>query len=65
MKHKEKIKIARKLRTNDELKFGVSIFQSEGWGKRKEAIRNRVKRIQAKAHQQALERKAKRLKEKK
>ena len=63
MKHKEKIKLARRLRTNDELKSGVPIFQSENWEKRKEAIRSRVKRIQAKAHQRALERKAKRLEE--
>jgi len=65
MKHKEKIKLARRLRTNDELKSGVPIFQSENWEKRKEAIRSRVKRIQAKSHQRALERKAKHLKEKK
>jgi len=47
MKHKEKVKLARKLRTNDELKSGVPIFQSESWEKRKEAIKNRVKRQQS------------------
>ncbi len=43
MKHTEKIKIARKLRSKVEAKSGVPIFQSKGWEARKEGIKKRIK----------------------
>ena len=46
MKHKDKVKLARKLRTRIETKkkTRVPIFQTEAWEARKKAIANRVKR---------------------
>ena len=45
MKHKEKKKIGRKLRTKKELKDRVPIFNTAGWNQRKESIRKRVNKI--------------------
>ena len=42
MNHKNKAKIARRLRTHEELKARVPIFLSAGWRKRAEDIRLRV-----------------------
>ena len=39
MKHKQKIKLARKLRTKKDVKEHTPIFQTEAWFRRKEAIR--------------------------
>jgi hypothetical protein len=61
MKHREKVKLARKLRTLSEIRLGVPIFQSETWEKRKEAIQERVKRQQERAHKRALARKKKKI----
>ena len=44
MEHREKLRIARKLRTNKEEKKKVPIFQTRGWGLRKHAIAGKVKR---------------------
>jgi len=42
MNHKEKVKLARKLRTPDEIKRKIPLFSSEAWDKRTEAIRKRI-----------------------
>ena len=42
--HKQKIKIARKLRTKEELVNGVPLFQTKGWENRKIAIKNRIQK---------------------
>ncbi len=42
MNHKQKLKMARKMRTRDEERRNVSVFQTEAWNKRSEAIRQRV-----------------------
>lgn len=41
VKHKDKVKLARKMRTHVELKAKVPIFQTEAWEKRKKAIKKR------------------------
>ena len=48
MKHKLKIKIARKLRSKEEVKGKVPIFLSNAWESRKKEISSRVKRKQEK-----------------
>ena len=55
MKHKEKVKIARRLRSRVETKkkTRVPIFQTEAWERRKEGIKNRVKRVEARAKARA------------
>lgn len=57
MKHKDKLKLARKLLTKEEKH--TPVFQSKAWEARKEAIAKRVERVQAVAHSRALERKKK------
>ena len=42
MKHKEKVKLARRLLTNEELKSNTSKFESKAWIERKEETRKRV-----------------------
>ena len=42
MKHKEKVRLARKLRTHKELKDRVPIFQTKAWEIRKKAIERRI-----------------------
>jgi len=59
MKHKQKVKLAKKLLTGVEKKKKVPIFQSNAWEARKEAIAKRVEKVQAVAHARALERKEK------
>ena len=44
MTHKEKVKLARKMRTRDEEVQGVGIFLTKAWEKRRLAIKKRVKR---------------------
>lgn len=44
MKHKDKVKLARRLRTQDELIQRKPIFETKAWEARKEAIRLRVLR---------------------
>jgi len=49
--HKQKVKMARKMRTLWELKKRsgrVSIFQTRAWEKRKKAIQERIKKRYAK-----------------
>ena len=53
MKHKDKVKMARRLRTKSEVKANTSPFQSEAWMKRKDAIKKRVERVIAKAKARA------------
>ncbi len=48
MKHKDKVKMARKMRTQEETKGRkvgrrVSIFESNAWEKRKRAVQKRIK----------------------
>jgi len=45
--HQEKIKLARKLRTPEELRAGTPIFETKAWTKRKKAIKQRVKQREA------------------
>ncbi len=42
MKHKKKVKLARKMRTLQEIRDKVSIFSTKGWEDRKESIMNKV-----------------------
>tara|TARA_R100000750_G_C2309181_1_gene81813 strand:+ start:73 stop:321 length:249 start_codon:yes stop_codon:yes gene_type:complete len=42
MTHKQKIKLARKLLTQEEIKEHTPKFTSKGWEERKEAIRIRL-----------------------
>lgn len=45
MKHKQKVKLARKIRTKEELKTrGQWLFGTRAWVTRKKAIADRVKR---------------------
>ena len=37
MTHKQKIKLARKMRTQEDIKNHVPIFQTKAWFRRKEA----------------------------
>lgn len=37
MKHKDKIKLAKKMISKREMKYGVPVFQSKAWFKRKDA----------------------------
>jgi len=53
MKHKDKVKMARRLRTKVEIRANISPFQCEAWIKRKQAIKERVKRVIAKAKARA------------
>lgn len=67
--HKSKVKMARRLQTNEERKAGKSIFESgkystSKWKDRKIAIAERVKRKQDAAHARAVERKKKAKEEK-
>ena len=48
MKHKQKIKIARKLRTKQDIQEHTPIFTTESWERRKEAIRQKVINKQSK-----------------
>lgn len=56
MKHKNKVKLARKMMTKLDRKIHVPKFLSASWLKRKEAIAKRVERKQAEAHKRAVER---------
>lgn len=47
MNHKEKIKLAKTMRTRIEMKEGISIFASKNWNDRRTAIEERVKKVQA------------------
>ena len=42
MTHKDKKKLARKLRSREEIKKRTPIFQTNNWEKRKEARQKRV-----------------------
>jgi hypothetical protein len=50
-------KLARRMMTPRDIKFGVSKFNTVAWNQRKEAIHNRVKQKQALAHARAVLRK--------
>ena len=49
LSHSQKLKIARKLISKDEIKAGVSLFLSRGWLLRKRDRANKVLRITSKA----------------
>ncbi len=55
MNHKNKIKLARKMRTEKERKNGVSIFQTEAWENRKKFIQQRVDAAKIKVKQASQE----------
>jgi hypothetical protein len=42
--HKQKVRMARKMRTPQEIQKHVPIFQTEAWERRNEAIAIRVRR---------------------
>ena len=42
LKHKDKVKLARKIRTRGEIKASVPIFQTKAWEERAEGIKKRV-----------------------
>jgi hypothetical protein len=44
MKHKQKVKLARRLLSDDEIKRGVNKFDSEKWRERKRAIQRRIEK---------------------
>lgn len=49
MKHSEKVKMAKKMQSKDELKKkGEGVFDSKAWDVRKKAIALRVKNKQTK-----------------
>lgn len=41
MTHKQKVRVARKMRTQEELKARVSIFDTKAWSQRKLQIAKR------------------------
>ena len=43
MKHKDKVKLARKIRTQKEIEHKVPIFQTKAWKFRKKNIAKKVK----------------------
>lgn len=51
-----KRKIARKIMSKMEVKYGVPVYDTHGWLKRKLSIRMRVMAKQGKAHERALAR---------
>ena len=57
MKHKQKVKIARKLLSNKERLDKKPLFLSKGWEDRKAAIAGRVQRQQKATHERAVKRK--------
>ena len=63
MKHKDKIKLARKLRTIAEKLARVPIFQNKNWASRQEAIRERVENTEIRVKKASLEAKKRRAKE--
>ena len=42
LNHRQKLILARKHRTNSEIKENVGFFQTQWWEKRKKKIRNKV-----------------------
>lgn len=61
MNHKAKVKLARRLRTNNERYAGL--FQSKAWLERKWRIRMRVLKRQTIAHYYAQQRKQRKMAE--
>ena len=53
MKHKDKVKMARRMRTKKETRANIAPFQSEAWAKRKAAKIKKVERAIAKAKARA------------
>ena len=49
MNHKNKVKLARKLRSQEEIKKKTPIFQTKNWEARKEAISKKVKNRELKS----------------
>ncbi len=48
LNHKQKVKLARKLRTTKDIKEHKPIFNTENWNKRKEAIEQKTKKTNIK-----------------
>lgn len=60
MNHKQKIKLAKRLRSRSEFIQGKPIFETKRWDERKEAIRLRVIRKQKGEHDRAVARRKER-----
>ena len=43
--HKEKVKMAKRMRSKREVEADVPIFQSSAWNQRRDAIRRRVLKL--------------------
>lgn len=54
--HKNKLKLARRLMTKEEIKKGVTPFNSEGWTKHAEAVAKRTQKRAFLAHARKLKR---------
>jgi len=54
MNYKDKLSLARKMRTPFEAKHGIGPFMSKAWLARRDSIAARVSRQQAAAHERAL-----------
>ncbi len=46
--HKQKVKMARRMRTREEVKNKTPIFQTEAWDRRKEAKEVKVRKLRNK-----------------
>ncbi len=55
--HKQKIKMARGMRTHEEIKKGTSLFQTEAWLERSSNRALKAKQQKEDAHTRALARK--------
>jgi len=49
--HKQKVKLARKMRTHKELIEKVPIFQTKAWEQRVEAIKRRIEKTRKRKHE--------------
>ena len=57
MKHKDKVRLARKMRSRNDIKNHEPIFGTKAWDIRKLGIAGRVQRQQGATHKRALQRK--------
>jgi len=57
MTHKQKLKLARKLMTPEERSKHIPPFVCDGWNRRSEKIKRKVKKQQTAAHIRAIKRK--------
>ena len=45
MNHKQKVKLARRMRSNLEIREKIPIFGTKAWDEMKDSIRQRIKRV--------------------